>query len=347
MAYSAGSAPAASAAVAAASGESYSSSPIFGSWVPQGDAPLFPGTPGGLPPHMAAAFDPSMQPPPPPPPAMHQPSMQAAEEEPFRRPVIRVRLPRPRHPGSPEFYGGVPKRAATFAWSEICATRDPNASLAPVPQTETKSWYNSYLYHPEDRSHVENQFLDRFVQGPDGEWIDVIKARRMSSHMEEKREQAMVKQMERAMIMSGSVIQQTGYVDPYSGEHLVSCRGELVPKQQLLEQFGDHFSAGALREMVAETQGGFDWDNLRVPWPFGRPYRNKQVSQHAYDWFDRQNPYIPTDRSCEMLELPSMFVDRHQYERSGDGAHPSTRVAEYMYDHATLQPPQRVQHVQM
>lgn len=260
-----------------------------------------------------------------------------------------MRLPKPRYPGSPEFYGGVPKRSSTFAWSEICATRDQEgASLAPVPQTQMKSWYNSYIYQPEERSHDERQFLDRFVQGPNGEWIDVIKARRMSSFMDEKRQQAMVRQMERAMVMSGSVVQQTGYTDPYSGEHLVACRGKLLPKQQLLEQYSDHYSAGALQEMVGEVQGAFDFDNLRVPWPFGRPYRNKQVSQHVYDWFDRNNPYIPTDRSCELMELPSMFVDVHHYNRSGDGAHPRSRVPEYMYDHATTElPPQRVQYVQM
>merc|ERR1719336_852215 len=129
----------------------------------------------------------------------------------------------------------------------------------------------------------------------------------------------MIERMERAMVMSGSVVQETRYTDPYSGEHLVACRGELLPRQQLLEQYTNHYSSTALREMVSETQG-FDFDNLRVPWPFGRPYRNKQVSQHAYDWFDRQNPYIPTDKSFELMELPSMYVDRHHYETWGGGS---------------------------
>ena len=45
-----------------------------------------------------------------------------------------------RQPGGTEFYGAVPKHSATFAWSELCATADPEASLAPVPQVPMKSW---------------------------------------------------------------------------------------------------------------------------------------------------------------------------------------------------------------
>jgi len=229
---------------------------------------------------------------------------------------VRVNLPKSRFPGSPEFYGQVPKRSSTFGWSELCATGAPDHALAPVPQAQTKSWYNSYVYVPEERSHVERQFMDRFVQGENGEWVDVVKARRMASYLSEKREKAMIEKMERAMVMSGSVVQETRYTDPYSGEHLVACRGELLPKQQLLEQYSNHYSATAIREMMSSSEG-FDFDNLRVAWPFGRPYRNKQVSQHAYDWFDRQNPYIQSDKSFQLMELPSMYVDQHHYDRWG------------------------------
>lgn len=228
---------------------------------------------------------------------------------------VHVKLPRAKYHGSPEFYGGIPKRDATFAWAELCATQSPDHSLAPVPQVATKQWYNTYLYVPEEPSHTERQFLERFVQGPDGEWVDVVKARRMTSYLSETREKAMVERMERAMVMSGHV-HETRYTDPYSGAHLLACRGELVPRQHLEEQYHTHYSHDTLQQMVSEGQG-FDFDNLRVPWPFGRIDRNKQVSQHAYDWFDRQNPYIPTDKSFEFLELPSMFIDKQQYEKYG------------------------------
>jgi len=221
--------------------------------------------------------------------------------------------------------------------------KDPDASLAPVPQTQMKSWYNTYLYVPEEHSHQERRFTDRYVQGADGEWIDAIKARRMSSFMVEKREQAMLHQMERAMIMSGSVMKQTGYTDPYTGEPLVACRGELLPRQQLMERYEED-AVHMLKDAGHELQAGFDFANLRVPWPFGRPYRNKQVSHHAYDWFDRQNPYIPTDASVEFMELPSMYMEKEQYDRWGACGDPSgSGMPGYVSDRGM----QRVQHVQM
>merc|ERR1719506_229758 len=60
-----------------------------------------------------------------------------------------VKLPHPRYAGGPEFVDGIAKRNATFAWTEICATREPECSMAPVPQVPMKSWYNSYIYMPE------------------------------------------------------------------------------------------------------------------------------------------------------------------------------------------------------
>lgn len=337
-----------------------------GPWIPQGGLQLHPGLAGlaesvpGHPPPMPAAGAqyPIIGVGEPRPPQPHEleelhriyggvaGTPAALEPPPTHSNVrVRVRLPQPRVPGAPEFYGGVPKRSSTFGWGELCATQAPDHSLAPVPQVKSKTWYNSYVYMPEQTSHVERQFLDRYIQGPDGEWIDVIKARRMASYLEEKREKAMIEQMERAMVMSGSVVQETRYTDPYSGEHLVACRGELLPKQQLMEQYHAHYSANALREMVSEAQG-FDFDNLRVPWPFGRPYRNKQVSQHAYDWFDRQNPYIPSDKSFELLELPSMFVDRHHYDRWGGGSVSSGYGARPQTFPATQAPAERVSYVQ-
>lgn len=59
----------------------------------------------------------------------------------------------------------------------------------------------------------------------------------------------------------------------------------------------------------------FDYDNLRVPWIFGKIDRNKKVSQHVYDWYDRRNPRVVSDRSYKLMELPSYYVDEDLYNK--------------------------------
>jgi len=228
-----------------------------------------------------------------------------------------VRQPRPRIQGATEFYGTIPKRNATFAWSEVCAT--PDGSLAMSPQVPSKTWHNTYLYVPEQPSHLECQFLDRYVRGPDGEWLDVVKARRMSEYLERKRLEGMRQNMERDAVMSGSVMHATGYTDAYSGQPLLACRGQLLHREQLLEQYdaNPHRFLPRARDYVNYKRQEFDFDNLRVPWPFSEQERNKKVSQDVYNWFDRQNVYIPNDRSYEMLELSSMYVDNAAFEQAG------------------------------
>uniref|UniRef100_A0A7S0F838 Uncharacterized protein n=1 Tax=Pyrodinium bahamense TaxID=73915 RepID=A0A7S0F838_9DINO len=238
------------------------------------------------------------------------------EQEPVRT-RVRIRLPRARFPGAPQFHGSLPKDSSTFAWPELCVTPDNEyCSMAPMPSVE-KTWYNTVFYYPEQRSHLERQFLERFVPGPNGEWLDVVKARRMCRYFEEKREEEMREQVERQMLLSGSGMQNTGYTDAYSGEPLVACRGELASREAILEEHGIHRSATELAKvMMRDARSQSDFDNLRIGWPFGVPYRNKMISQHTYDWFDRnQNPYIPTDRSMEIYELSSMYVDREHFEK--------------------------------
>lgn len=231
-------------------------------------------------------------------------------EEPEYLPPLRIPPPRPRTPGGPEFYGAVPKNSATFAWSELCATPGPEASLAPVPQIPMKSWYNSYVYQPEQSSHEDRQFLQRFVKGENGEWIDVVKARRLVDAMEEQRQKQMRESIEREMILSGAGTQKTHYMDPYTGEKLVACRGKLETQRALYEEY--HIHQG---NVLPQDQSLFDFDNLRLAWPFAQPDRNKLVSQHTYDWFDRRNMYIPRDDSCNLVEMRSMILDEAELTR--------------------------------
>jgi len=225
-----------------------------------------------------------------------------------------VKLPKPRMPGGLQFWDNVPARDAMPGWTEICSTPYPDNSLAPVPQVGCKSWYNSYVYVPEQRSHTERQFMDRFVQGPDGEWLDAVKARRMTDFYDDHAEEEEKQRREREEIASGKSVMATPYVDCYSGSKMVNFQGMLMPEEEMLERYKLQRSDWADNmDMLANVDGGLNWDNLRIPWPFGRPDRNKKISQHAYEWFDRRNTYIPTDRSYEFLEMPSMYVDKEMY----------------------------------
>jgi hypothetical protein len=221
-----------------------------------------------------------------------------------------VKLPHPRYEGAPEFIDGVPKRNSTFAWTELCGTNSPECSMAPVPQVREKTWYNSRVYIPEQRSHVERQYLERFVPGPNGEWLDVVKARRMTTFLEEQRKKYEEEEEERRLVKSGDVVELTDYTDTYTGEELVACNNQLLTKQQVYERYNIHRSDWGKR---VDKIPAFDFDNLRSPWPFGKVDRNKRVSQHAYDWFDRRNPRIVSDRSYRIMELPSYYVDEDLY----------------------------------
>lgn len=245
------------------------------------------------------------------------------QEPPVYLPPLRLTAPRPRQPGGTEFYGAVPKHSATFAWSELCATPDPEASLAPVPQVPMKSWYNSYVYMPEQNLGEDRQYLTRFAKGPNGEWVDVVKARRLLDAMEAAQQKQMREEMEREMVLSGmshlgdaveadghsiSGIHRTHYMDPYSGERLIACKGQLQTREEILSQYH-------IRGAVLPPEEWFDFDNLRLPWPFAKSDRNKPISQHTFDWFDRRNVYIPKDSSCELVEMPSVYLERHELER--------------------------------
>jgi len=223
-----------------------------------------------------------------------------------------VKLPHPRFAGGPEFVDGIAKQNATFAWTEICATNAPECSMAPVPQVAQKTWYNSYVYIPEQRSHVERHYLERFVPGPDGEWLDVVKARRMTSYLHEQRAKAEAIADEQRHIREGDGIEVTEYFDQYSGEKLLACNHQLMSKAEVYQRYNIHKSDWS---KTTDDVPMFDYDNLRVPWLFGKVDRNKRVSQNAYDWFDRRNPRVVSDRSYKFMELPSYYVDEDLYNK--------------------------------
>lgn len=244
-----------------------------------------------------------------------------------RLPTLRIPLTYPAVMGGREFYGDIPRANATFAPSELCATGDPEASLAPVPDIHCKQWYNTYVYVPETRSAMKEggQFLERFVQGDDGEWLDYPKAERLAEHIQYKREKYQEEKRMQEAIMSGKGWEYTGsdptgkdgYTCPYSGKRLVVHQGKIMPKAALMDQYNVHISE--FRQMVRDLVPPADFDNFRLGWPgASAPDRNKSTSQAAYDWYDRQNPFITSDRNYQFVELASSYVDAENYGKWRD-----------------------------
>jgi len=126
--------------------------------------------------------------------------------------------------------------------------------------------------------------------------------------------------MEQA-IKKGFGVQSTHFVDAYDGQKLVKFSGGLWGEKDLDSQY--KIDRTDWKDFKQRFIGGFDYGNLRVPWPFGKTNRNKRVMTHTYEWFDRQNPHIETDRDYEVWELESAYVDKAMYSkwraRGGDG----------------------------
>lgn len=232
-----------------------------------------------------------------------------------------MKLLQPKYKGGTMFWDNVPAKDASFAWGDLCVTGlNKGASLAPDPEMP-KMWYNTYVYVPEERGLLEAKYLDRFVPDPEheGEWLDVVKAQRMVGYFDKHRQEHEQQEAEREAVEKGEDVFKTPYVDVYSGDHLQVHGHELYTWDELRKKYGIYRSEW--KDIKEKAGSGWDWDNLRVPWVFDRPQRNKQVSQNAYDWFDRKNKYIPTDRSYEMQEMPSVYVDKENYNkwRTGGG----------------------------
>lgn len=250
--------------------------------------------------------------------------------------VIRtiVKLPKGKWPGSQDFWDNIPSHTAAFGWTEANVTPGPTGSLQPVPQVFEKQWYNTYLYVPERRPCLERHYLERYVPGPNGEWVDTVKAERMVDFIDDKIDEHIHEEEMAERVKMGFGVQQTHYVDAYDGQHLVKFCGGLWGVKDLDQQY--KVNRSAWKEQMEGALNGFDYANLRIPWPFGKTNRNKRVMTHTYEWFDRENQYIETDRDYEIMELESAYVDREMYSkwraRGGDGP---VDFAADLYDYST------------
>eukprot|EP00913_Durusdinium_trenchii_P019030 g17885.t1 len=94
--------------------------------------------------------------------------------------------------------------------------------------------------------------------------------------MDAAQQKQMREEMEREMVLAGmshlgsaveadghsiSGIHRTHYMDPYSGEKLIACKGQLQTREEILDQYH-------IRGAVLPPEEWFDFDNLRFPWPF-------------------------------------------------------------------------------
>lgn len=239
-----------------------------------------------------------------------------------------VKLPKAKHPGGMTFWDNVPAHQASFAWTEANVTLGPTGSLQAVPGVPEKVWYNQYIYVPEERPMLERHYLERFAKGPNGEWIDTVKAQRMVSFIDDKLEEYRKEAQYGQDMQAGVGVEATKYVDAYSGQRLVSFAGQLHGEQDLMRQY--KVSRSDWKEIVDTAQGGYSFDNLRVPWPFAPPERNKKITQQCYEWFDRRNPYISSDRRYEIMELQSAYLDKDQYDmwRAKGGSGPLDFMAD-------------------
>lgn len=245
-----------------------------------------------------------------------------------------VKLPKGKWHGSPEFWDNVRAHQASFAWTEANVTPGPTGSLQPVPFVQQKEWYNTYIYVPEQRPCLERHYMERFIQGPNGEWIDTVRAQRMVQYIDNKIKEEEEEKHMQYLVENGIGIEKTHYTDSYDGQRLVTMQGQLWGEQDLERKYKPNRSDW--KDVVDDAQDGFDFANLRIPWPFGRPNRNKKINTHTYEWFDRRNMHIESDRSYDILELDSAYVDAEMYSKwrakGGDG--PVDFMAD-LYDYTT------------
>merc|ERR1719326_2122808 len=265
--------------------------------------------------------------------------------------VIRTKilLPKAKHSGGPEFYDNVRRDHATFAPTEVNATLGPVGSLSPDLGVNQKTWYNTWVYTPQElngggapvqfqQRHYaaqppprRNPYTGRMEQAGLGPYdvkgfptyIDTWKAQRRLAYIDEKLRKEEEKRLEEYYLELGYGVEETHYTDAYTGRRLISVGGQLADKDHFEHRAGQMHRSD-WKDFKEHVLQGTDYANLRIPPPFEQPNRNKRISQHTYEWFDRQNPYIQSDAEYEIAEFESSYVDPVMWSkwrnRGGDGA---------------------------
>lgn len=241
-----------------------------------------------------------------------------------------LNLPRGRTQSGAESWDEIRHADTQMMTTEANVTPGACGSLQPLPYGPDKMWYNTYVYvNAEDKSVVPREYLERYYEKPRtreeehdlrmqyGHNIPYhnqtyIDAWRKQTHIQFLRNKAIKEaadKAERDAIVSGEAVTDTVYNDCYSGQHLVAVAGHLVEQNDLDTRFKiEHTWKDSLNAFIK----GWDYDNLRTPWPFSPPQRNKQINAPAYNYFDRDHkahPYIQRDDDYNFVELENSYAD--------------------------------------
>jgi len=241
-----------------------------------------------------------------------------------------LNLPRGRTQGGAEFWDEVRNADTQMNLTEANVTPGSCGSLQPLPYGPEKMWYNTYVYvQAAEKMSAPVEFQERFYEAPRSKreehelrmkyghnvpyhnqvFVDAWRKQRHEAFLEMKARKDLEDKLIRDSIISGEAITDTSYNDAYSGQHLVSVAGHLVERDDIDTAFKiEHTWKDSLNAWIH----GWDYDNIRTPWPFSPPQRNKQVSQSAYNYFDRDqyaNPYIKRDEDFEFVELENSYAD--------------------------------------
>lgn len=220
--------------------------------------------------------------------------------------VIHIKLPKQISKGGQEFLD-------YYKGSERCVSRRPEYGLEATAEIPEKTWLNHYVYTPEKRSHADRQFLQRYKEGPDGVWLDTVKAQRLSGFINTHRKKGEADDTLRDLIAQGAAVPEGTYNDAYNGAPMALIRGEMVETEKLKEIYRGHRSEW--KDKLRDLAESADFDNLRIEWPFGRPDRNKRLSMDVYNGFDRNCDAVKADRDYPIYEMPSMYVEQTHFNR--------------------------------
>jgi hypothetical protein len=211
---------------------------------------------------------------------------------------VYVEAPVPRHKGGHELRHMPPM--------EMNVTKGPTGYLDVDPRgRRTKEWFNTYVYVPEPpRGGEDPQFLNRFERAevddedyPENTYLDNYAVEKKYQFYEEKVRGLVRKLEEDSDARAGvGVSFLPNWYDQYTGAPVIESRKQLVNKEEFMHKHG--VRASDWEEFKDYYFAGWDYGELRVPWPFetGELERNKMVTPSAMA-FERRSPVYVGDRA--------------------------------------------------
>lgn len=231
--------------------------------------------------------------------------------------------------------------ARDAAWAPMEPNVAPGVTAPLAPSQETKQWYNTWLYVPEKPKGgvIQNQFMDRYVMGPGGTWIDTWRAQDRSRFLESKvQEETKRWEYDESIRNCEAVDWEPHLYDAYSGANLVSVHGQMVPADDIRRTYKVKRSEWSDAYDMVFKENPYDMFRFMTPAFMDKRHPNKRIDQYAYDYFDRRNPNIKRDEDYEFIETAGSFVDaeRHSAWRTRDGNTPADVMADLVNHYSTI-----------